>query len=60
MKRIVAVAGLALAFAWAGAATAKDDKKDGPSLRWAKSWAEAVAESRDRNAVIFATFHKDN
>ena len=35
-------------------------EKVGPHLRYAKTYAEAVAEARDRNAVIFATFHKDN
>ena len=34
-------------------------KKD-PTLRYAKSYAEAVREARARNTVIFATFHKDN
>jgi hypothetical protein len=29
-------------------------------LRWATSWKAAVEQARDRNAVIFATFHKDN
>jgi hypothetical protein len=31
-----------------------------PHLRYQPTWAAAVAESRSRNAVIFATFHKDN
>ena len=29
-------------------------------LRYAPSWAEAVAQARERGALIFATFHKDN
>lgn len=50
---------LSLAFLWTGHVSAKD-KDEGPTLRWATSWAEAVAQSKERNAVIFATFHKDN
>lgn len=34
-------------------------EKSGPHLRYAKTYAEAVMEAKDRNAVIFATFHKD-
>jgi hypothetical protein len=41
-----------------GDAVAKE--KAAPHLRYAKTYAEAVAEARDRHAVIFATFHKDN
>jgi hypothetical protein len=60
MKRWLLASGLAVSVAlpWLGSAQAKD--KPGPTLRWAKSWGEAVAQAKDRNAVIFATFHKDN
>ena len=33
-------------------------KKDA-HLRYATSWADAVAQARARNVPIFATFHKD-
>jgi len=60
MKRWLAPAALTLAAVvpWIATAYAKD--KDVAALRWAHSWKEAVEMSRDRNAVIFATFHKDN
>lgn len=51
---------LSLAFLWSGTVSAKDKEKEGPTLRWATTWAQAVAQSKERNAVIFATFHKDN
>ena len=28
-------------------------------LRYATTWADAVREARSRNAILFATFHKD-
>ena len=31
----------------------------GPRLRWAHSYADALAEARDRGCVVFATFHED-
>ena len=31
----------------------------GPRLRWAHSYADALAEARDRGCVVFATFHGD-
>ena len=58
MKRFAVAAALAVALPWAGSAQAKD--KEGPALRWAHTWAEAVAQAKDRNAIIFATFHKDH
>ena len=58
MKRYAVAAALAFALPFAGSAVAKD--KEGPTLRYAHTYAEAVTEARDRNALIFATFHKDN
>lgn len=63
MKRFFVAAALAATLPWAGGALAKPAQakdKDGPDLRWARTWAEAVAQAKDRNAVIFATFHKDH
>jgi hypothetical protein len=37
----------------------KDDKK-GPHLRYATTYAEAWAEAKARNTLIYATWHKDN
>jgi hypothetical protein len=34
--------------------------KEEEHLRYAATWADAVREARSRNAIIFATFHKDN
>ena len=34
--------------------------KEEAHLRYAVTWADAVREARSRNAIIFATFHKDN
>lgn len=60
MKRWLAPAALTLAAVLPWIATAQAKEKEGPSIRWAQSYKEAVEEARDRNAVIFATFHKDN
>lgn len=37
----------------------KDAKDAGPRLRYARSYAEAMTEARDRGCVIFATVHED-
>lgn len=60
MKRWIAPTVLALSaiLPWVVRAEAKE--KEGPTLRWATSWKAAVEQARDRNAVLFATFHKDN
>lgn len=58
--RWVAPAALALAAVVPSITTAQAKEKEAPALRWAKSWKAAVEQARDRNAVIFATFHKDN
>ena len=60
MKMLACAVGAALlAVPFAVSARAAKEKEATP-LRWAHSWAEAVGQARDRNAVIFATFHKDN
>ncbi|MCE9583943.1 MAG: hypothetical protein K8T20_15780 [Planctomycetes bacterium] len=32
----------------------------GPECKWAHSWEEALAEAKERNVPIHATYHKDN
>ena len=32
---------------------------DKPSVKWANSWKEAVAEATARNIPIFVSFHQD-
>ncbi len=39
--------------------TAMADAKK-PLLKYATSYKEAVDAARDRNTIIFATFHKDH
>lgn len=42
------------------AAGAKDKAApEGPTLRYAKVYADAIAEARDRGCVLFLTFHGD-
>ena len=45
----------------AGAASAKTDPKPKKPqvLRVAHSYADAMAEAKDRGCVVFATFHED-
>jgi hypothetical protein len=49
----------AVAAAVAVPAAAKEKKKGAATLRYARSYAEAIAEAKDRNCVVFATFHSD-
>ena len=61
MRRITSWGvGLAVALL-AGTASAKTDPKPKkpPVLRVAHSYADAMAEAKDRNCVVFATFHAD-
>ena len=46
----------ALAVVPANAADSKDKKK-GPILRWAHTYEQAAAESKERNCVIYVTIH---
>ena len=51
-----------LVVALASSAAAKTDAKDsnaGPHVRYAHSYAEAMAEAKERGCVVFATFHED-
>jgi len=42
------------------AGAAKDKAApDGPSLRYAKVYADALAEAKDRGCALFLTFHGD-
>jgi hypothetical protein len=60
MKRLAyALAAVAVAVPFAVSARAAKEKEP-VALRYAHSWADAVGQARDRNAIIFATFHKDN
>jgi hypothetical protein len=59
MRRSHAVAvPLVLALAAALPAAAKD-KKAPATLRYAHSYADAWAEAKDRNCIIFVTVHGD-
>ena len=60
----VKLAALAILVSLASPAVAKTDDKEaakdkGPHLRYARSYAEAMAEAKERGCVVFATFHKD-
>jgi len=55
---VLAMSAAAFLFTGGGNALAKGKKVT--HLRFAKTWAEAVTQARSRNAIIFATFHKDN
>ena len=52
---------LALVVASTAAAKSDDEKKDttGAHLRWARTYAAAMAEAKARGCVVFATFHED-
>ena len=45
---------------WAGSGKDKDKKDKGPHLRYAATYAEAVAEGKARNTLVYAIFHKDH
>jgi hypothetical protein len=57
------LAALVAILAVAGPAAAKTEEKpkatEGPHLRYARSYAEAMAEAKERGCVVFATFHED-
>jgi hypothetical protein len=53
MKRMTAVV---LAVLGISATQAAQEK---PSMVWAKTWADAVAEATVRNVPIYLTIHKD-
>jgi hypothetical protein len=60
MRRFAAlVATVGVAFAFPGAAGAKTEANAPAVLRCARSYAEAMAEAKDRGCVVFATFHAD-
>ena len=63
-SRIVLALGLVAASAFfvfaAGAPPSAEAKgKKEAHLRYVATWAEAVQQARARNAILFATFHKD-
>ena len=41
-------------------AFAADKKKDKTPLRWAHTYAGALAESKERNCVLFVTIHAEH
>lgn len=62
IPRLAALATVLGVFAFSVPAAAKPDlKKKEPvgTLRWAHSYAAAMAEAKDRGCVVFATFHAD-
>ena len=60
---LVAMAGLAVSLGFlaaiGGSSDAQAKGKKEAHLRYAKTYADAVAQARSRNAHIFVTFHKD-
>ena len=50
---------LGVALALTGTANAEPGDPNRPSVKWAKSWKEAVEEASARNVPIFVSFHKD-
>ena len=52
---IAVVAALATVPAFAG-----DKKKDKTPLRWAHTYAGALAEAKERNCVLFVTIHAEH
>ena len=61
--RAAVAAGLLSVAAFAGPAAAKTEEKpksaDAAHIRYAHSYAEAMAEARERGCVVFATIHED-
>ena len=53
MKRVAAIV---LAVLGVSASQATQEK---PSMVWAKTWADAIAEATVRNVPIYLTIHKD-
>ena len=61
MRRIVALlaGGLLLTLVGSPAAAKTEAPKAAQVLRCARTYAEALAEAKDRSCVIFATMHRD-
>ena len=56
----IGTAALVAGFGLGTPALAKTEaKKPAQTLRCAHSYAEALAEAKDRGCVVFATFHED-
>ena len=55
---LVAVSAFFL-FAADGPPAAEAKGKKDAHLRYVATWGEAVKQARARNAILFATFHKD-
>ena len=58
-KTFVLLCALALGVA-AVPVIAKTDKAKGATARWAHTYAGAVAEMKERNCVLVATFHSEH
>ena len=54
------VAALVVGAAPAGAKDKDKDAHKGPTLRLVPTYAEAVAEAKRRNTLLYAIFHKDH
>ncbi len=52
-------AGTLVSFASVPAVAKTDAPKPAGTLRCAHSYAEALAEAKDRGCIVFATFHED-
>ena len=61
-SRVAIAAALLSLGAYAGPASAKTEEKaktEAVHVRYAASYAEAMAEARERGCVVLATFHED-
>ena len=62
-SRIAVVAALVALGVFSGPASAKTEEKsktaEAAHVRYAHSYAEALAEAKERGCVILATFHED-
>ena len=56
---VLALAAAAFAVPAAAKTDPKAAAKPAGHLRWAHSYAAALAEAKDRGCVLFATFHED-
>jgi hypothetical protein len=60
MARGSALAWVAVAALAAVPAFAADKKKDKVPLRWARTYAGALAEAKERNCVLYVTMHAEH
>jgi hypothetical protein len=60
MKKTIAFLCAAVVGVVASTAIAKTDKKKEAAVRWAKTYAGALAEMKERGCVLVATFHAEH